>query len=508
MSNPAVAILTEPALCQLGGAEILVQALLQLQQLNNAGVSASQAFCDHPAAAMEFIEAYSKAYPALQLHTPDLPLPQHLYSMVVDGRLNPLPSVVAAETTKLEQADQIYPLYVLSLGAPEALMQALQHNNLANSSIRVLEVAPLEQASHDPMPIAEAVAAAPPAHSSWLTESSHATQRNDGDVSRSEPLADGSVGLSSVEVELDGIQIDQVSDPQTHDQSGRAHDEPAPTVIETNVAGLEARPSEIGLQTTAEVPASSIGISDPPSLSAVAATPTSEPVSDAAAAPATDLSSTSITQLDGPQVLDQSPAGDGIERPAEPASNDTDPSDPVDDPSEQDFATDGDDPTQAAPVPGQSEADVADTAAADPSASEGDDGGPPPGYSGVFNMPGEDVLYQPTATFSGNDDLNYALPTDDAGAPNFFAQVFGASLGAEVIDLEAMYRELPEPAAEDRASFNGLDLVLIRAPDPNPGDRNDHSAAYVEGEGPVSQDDPEPDDDAHNPLTAVHDADV
>jgi hypothetical protein len=168
MTNPAVVILTDPARCQLAGAETLMQALLQVQQLSNAGVPASQAFCDHPTAAMEFIEAYSKAYPALQLQTSDLPLPQHLYSLVADGRLNPLPPAITAETAKLEQAGQHYPLYVLSLGAPEALMQALQHNNLAKSSIRVLEIAPIEQERAEPVSVAEAVAAAPLARSSWL----------------------------------------------------------------------------------------------------------------------------------------------------------------------------------------------------------------------------------------------------------------------------------------------------------------------------------------------------
>jgi hypothetical protein len=505
MSNPAVVILTDPAQCQLADAETLVQALLQVQQLNASGVPSSQTFCDHPAAAMEFIEAYSNAYPALQLQTSDLPPPQHLYSMVADGRLSALPTAVAAETTKLEQADQRYPLYVLSLGAPEALMQALQHHDLANSSVRILEIAPIEQASHDPMAVAEAVAAAPLAHSSWLIESSHAPERSDGDASMTDPLADGPVG---VDVDLDRIQIDQVSERQTHDQSGRVYDEPGSTVVEPNVAGPEPRPSEIGLQTAAEVPASCIDIPDSAGESAVSATPLSEPLSDTAAASASDLSGTTITQLDEPQFVEQSPAGDGAERPAEPARSDIEPSNPVSEPSEKDGGTDGDDPTQPAPLPAQSEADAADTPAAGPSASEDDDGAAPAGYSGVFTIPGEDVLYQPTAIFSGNDDLNYALPTEDAGVPNCFVEVFGGSAGAEVIDLEAMYRELWEPAAEDRASLNGFDLILMRAPHLDPGDPNDHSAAYVECGGPVTQDPPEPDEGSNNGLTTLHNADV
>jgi hypothetical protein len=215
MSNPAVVILTDPAQCQLAEAETLVQALLQVQQLNKAGVPASQAFCDHPAAAMEFIDAYSKAYPALQLQTSDLPLPQQLYSMVADGRLSPLRPAEAVETAKPEQSGQLYPLYVLSLGAPEALIQALQHNHLAKSGIRVLEIAPIEQASAEPVSVAEAVAAAPLARSSWLPESSRAPDRGDEDAPGTELLAENQIKLAGVEDDLDGIQIENARDRQS-----------------------------------------------------------------------------------------------------------------------------------------------------------------------------------------------------------------------------------------------------------------------------------------------------
>ena len=78
MSNPSVVILTEPARCGLADVDTLVQAVLQVQQLNQAGVAAAQAFCDHPAAALKFMEAYTKAYPELQLHSGDLPPPATL----------------------------------------------------------------------------------------------------------------------------------------------------------------------------------------------------------------------------------------------------------------------------------------------------------------------------------------------------------------------------------------------------------------------------------------------
>ena len=52
MTNPAVVILTDAASCELADPDALLQALVEVQQLNNAGVPASQAFCDHPTAAM------------------------------------------------------------------------------------------------------------------------------------------------------------------------------------------------------------------------------------------------------------------------------------------------------------------------------------------------------------------------------------------------------------------------------------------------------------------------
>jgi hypothetical protein len=65
MSNRAVVILTEPERCELTEPDMLMQAILEIQQLNKSGIAASQTFCDHPADAIKFIEAYAKAYPEL-----------------------------------------------------------------------------------------------------------------------------------------------------------------------------------------------------------------------------------------------------------------------------------------------------------------------------------------------------------------------------------------------------------------------------------------------------------
>jgi hypothetical protein len=510
MSNPAVVILTDPGRCQLAEAETLVQALLQVQQLNQAGVPASQALCDHPAAAMDFIDAYAKAYPALQLQTSDLPLPQHLYSMVADGRLSPLQPVEPAEAAKLEQPAPLYPLYVLSLGAPEALMQALQHNSLAKSSIRVLEIAPIEQARAEPVSVAEAVAAAPLARSSWLSESSSAPERHDAAASGTEPLADDPVELAGVEVDLDRIQIESARDRQSYQQSDRMLAEPAPAAI-TAVAGAEPGSSGVGRQTMAEAPGSSIGMADPASAPAAAAAPPFEPVADARPAPPADLAGTSMALSEVSPVAAESPSDDGADTPVEPDASDAEPSDaPVGEPGGQDLIAGSDGHPRPAPARAKRHPDVDDAASAGPSTREGDDGDAPADRSCTFSSPGEDVVYRPTASFSGSDDLAYALPTEDPGEPGSFAGWFDLAEGADVVDPEAMYRDLSEAGAEGSTALQAFDFILMRVPDATRADSQDARGAYAKCAGSVAQRSPEPDDDepVTNPLTTVHDSDV
>ena len=49
MTTPAVVILTDPRQCQLAGTEMLIHALLQVQQLNEVGLPASAGILHHPA---------------------------------------------------------------------------------------------------------------------------------------------------------------------------------------------------------------------------------------------------------------------------------------------------------------------------------------------------------------------------------------------------------------------------------------------------------------------------
>jgi hypothetical protein len=394
---------------------------------------------------------------------------------------------------------------VLTLEAPEALRHALRHNGLANGGIHVFEIAPVEQARAEPVPVEEAVAGTPLLHSSWQTESSSAPERGDGSSLGIEQLLDNPVTLSSVEVDLDRIQIDTAKDRQTYDQSDQAHGEPAPA-INTAVTGLDSNLSSLGRQTTADAP-TDVGIPQPASQPAGATAPPMESVSGAPHASPTDPSGTSITQSDAPLVGTEPPSDRDADTPDEPAPSDMGPSEP---PIEQEVATRGDDPTGAAPGAAEKEPDVNDAAPAGPTIPEGDGGEDLAGRSCTFALPGEDVIYQPTASFSGNSDLHYALPTGDTGESSFCATLFDLAQGAEVIDLEAMCRVMSEATSGGRTELKGTDFMMMRVPDSEPAHPSDGPSAHLGGEAPVTQDHPGPDQDEtlHNPLINFHTADV
>lgn len=226
MTSSAVVILTDPARCQFADTDALLKAVLQVQQLSQAGVPGSQAFCDHPAAAQDFIEAYSRAYPELQQQSSDLPLPEDLHSMVAEGRFSPLVAPTQGDFTKLGEVEQLYPFYVLSLGAPEALKQALQHNALASSRIRVLEIAPIEHTRAESMPAANVVAHEAVARPARSTASSSEIQKEDHAISPPNTPRDcDPLRLEGVEADLDYIQVEEDRALQHRDQNSQPSDQ-------------------------------------------------------------------------------------------------------------------------------------------------------------------------------------------------------------------------------------------------------------------------------------------
>jgi hypothetical protein len=201
-------------------------------------------------------------------------------------------------------------------------------------------------------------------------------------------------------------------------------------------------------------------------------------------------------------VSAEPPGGDDVDAPEQLAPNDMGPTDPpVDEPHEPEpiAGSDGHKPAEGEPG-------IDDTAPA--GTGVGDTGDALAPRSCTFAMPGEDVLYQTTTSFSGDDDLAYALPTDGAGEAGIFVSLLDLPGSAEVVDLEAMQRVLSEPPGEGNTALEDFGFILTRAPNFGPADANDGPSAYLECEGPVTQDNPGPDEILHDALTTFHDTDV
>jgi hypothetical protein len=162
VSNPAIVLLTDPAQCGLGDVHNLVEALLEIQQMGEHATP--QAFCDHPAAAREFMTAYADAYPKLVLESQAIPTPDHLQSLITNGQIGPLaqPQDMASLDEAWRPPEQnglnAFPLVVLTLGQPQALLDVLEQNQLIKKSISLIDIAPEAPSDSMSLSIAEAVA--------------------------------------------------------------------------------------------------------------------------------------------------------------------------------------------------------------------------------------------------------------------------------------------------------------------------------------------------------------
>jgi hypothetical protein len=535
MTSRAVVILTEPEQCELAGPDALVQAMLEVQQLSKAGLAASQAFCDHPAAAMKFIEAYTKAYPELQLRSSDLPPPEQLYSIVADGRVMPLRAPTALEGAKPGEASQLYPLYVLSFGAPDALMRALQHNSFAKSDIQVVEIAPVERLDTESVSVADAVAH--DRRSSWLAETSAEREPEDDDAFPSAELgARDSLKLDSIEVDLDRIQLDRIDGQDHYD---RTSNEPASAVVVTPpVSGTAGDPGGSPPTSNAGVslPASNAGVSDGGITTSDPATPNAL-VTEAAPGPSATLPTPSAS-VTGPSVpatsllpdttvaapaagegeVPEPVAGDSVERPrasesdAESPERASDDVDPPEDPAAVAEAADpgdgGGDAPDAAPSEvesplGPTPARLATPEAATPSP---EDRGGTNGQS--FSDPRGDVSYPPNTSFAMDDDVSYPLPIG-SGLDGLLDDFFGGSGGGEVVDLEAMFADLSEPLGASTAAF---DVRLMGARGEGRRGADDVAGPGGAPEPPVppytDRSEPDRDDAGHERLPVGHDLDI
>ena len=505
MTNPAVVILTDPTRCELADADALLEALVQVQQLNSAGVPASQAFCDHPTAAMEFIDAYTRAYPELQQQSSGLPLPEVLHTMVADGRFGPLLAPGSGEPGTPQEAGQLSPLYVLSLGAPEALMQAMRQNPIASNNIRVLEVAPIEHPKSESVRVAEAVVQESPARSSLFSESPTPLQNETEEVWSLEAVQDSEVvELDSVEVNLDHIQLG------TNDhQKSYVQNEPAFVGPESMFAAI--LPAGSGGVSRANFsgevePASSVDSMAPAVLPSAVPASVLNSAMETLSTPQTESAVLTVATDSAPEQLpggadppakgqasgeppDQTPAaGGGME-------------DNGQNPAQGENGSDSGNGSPLDAVPAPEETPVA--ACAEPEAATCP--------TASFGDPDEDVLYPPTGNFAGNNDLPYGLPGDSIPEIKTFEDLFGMVSHAEVVDLEALFRDVQDSPGTSAPTVDGFDFASLRTLTLNGANPIDFPASNPMPHGTApSREAPDTDHDEahHETLMTAHDTDL
>ncbi len=198
MSNPAIVLMTDPSRCSLGDAHYLLQALLEMRQMG--GQAMPQAFCDHPAAARDFIAAYAHAYPQLVLQGQEVPTPDHLNSLIATGQIGALArppesglNPVLGATRPAEQNG--IPIVVLTLGTSQVLMDALQQSPGMKDSIRLIDIVP-DGADSSPLSIADAVAIRGLEGDPWEHDGSAAEQAELDDIAGTEAGDPASLAIS------------------------------------------------------------------------------------------------------------------------------------------------------------------------------------------------------------------------------------------------------------------------------------------------------------------------
>lgn len=520
MTSRTVVILTEPERCELAGADVLMQAVLQLQQLNKAGIAASQTFCDHPAAAMKFIEAYAQAYPELQLRTADLPLPEQLYSIIANGRIMPLQAPTTPQTVNSGEASQLYPLYVLSLGAPDALMRALKHNSFAKSDIKVVEIAPVERSSVDSVSVADAIAH--DGRFSWRAERMADSRHSEDDgFASAEWAASDPLKLDGVEVNLDHIQIHRKSGQE--DQYDRALDELAPIVVAPPPAVVAPTPASMttgdagagpnggtnnGSSTAAESPTPTTAVSAaapegdaPPSLPAGGISSSVGEASvlpeSSATAPNAQAGSAACPAAEG----DTPASGRGLAQD-DPAAVEADPGADrgkcgATDPGKRHAEPD----PESTPAPAESSESAIGARAEVAGRTEGLS----------FRDPGGDITYRPNASFAIDDDERYPLPAG-TGLGGLLGDLFDRSGHGEIVDLDTLFSSLADPPGGSTGALEDLHVRFLGVGGGHARSADDARASRSTPDTPVapSADRPEADQDdaGHGRLPVIHDLDI
>ena len=504
MTRPSVVILTEPANCELADGQLLLQALVQAQELSAEGVPVSQAFCDNPAAAQSFIDAYASAYPELRLQSPDLPLPEQLYSMMVDGRLAPLPNLdLAPDGTRPDSADKSHPLVVLSLGAPDALMEALPGNRFANGRMNVIEIAPRDQSQSASIPVAAAVGARAIAESSLSPDTSTSSAFPDNEQGAPlEVSSNALLELDSAELSLGDIQIDQNRGQAQRDQPATAILDTAPVISAAGTSATHRVHAEapVGDSGNAMEPEAQTTPAHAPTILTAAGTEVTgvspaavEPIvvsDDAETSPAEGVAPLNPPPGTDPETPPQS-SGGGAESPGstsmESGSGESLPA-----------------AAQVSDDPGETAASLA-TSTADPDTTDLDEDDLAHGGSSFDGD--NDVLYPPTGSLTSDEDVFYPLPLAAAPGPDDLSGILCRSMADDIVDLEAISSAGADYAVMTTEPF---DPILTGAGGPDALGQHDFHGPLPQSPDLPRLDQATPDHDNHQDetITPVHDLDI
>jgi hypothetical protein len=314
MSNPAIVLMTDPSRCSLGDVHHLVQALLEMQQMGQDAIP--QAFCDHPEAAGDFVDAYTNAYPQLVLEDRGIPTPDHLHSLISSGQIGQIgPIGPVGRAPELALADDLQPpagpnganalpIVMLTLGSSQALLDALQQAPTIRESIRLIDVGP-ERTDTLSVTIADAVAIHGLDGGPSQQERAEMDRVELDDISGASKAGLTTLALHDDQMSLDVVETAEVSssEPSAYDQGGEHT--PGPFVPP---ATPQPAPAAVAAPAAPLLPDSSLG-------SATANEPAIEPASQ----PASEIVASRSSDSELVEPVDSGPVEPEAQAPADAA---------------------------------------------------------------------------------------------------------------------------------------------------------------------------------------------
>ena len=416
MSNPAIVLMTDPSRCNLGDVQYLVQALLEMQQMGEHAIP--QAFCDHPEAASDFIDAYAHAYPQLVLEDRGIPTPDHLHSLISTGQIGPLgwPAELALSGDLQSPAGPNgangFPIVMLTLGSSQALFDAQQQAPAIRESIRLIDVGQ-ERGDAMSVAVADAVASRELDAEPWQHERSRTERPELDDVSSAAKADLVSLALHDEQMNLDVVETVEGSskEPSVYDQDG----EPEPVAAAPVVAA-----SKPASATVDERPAMSADGGVAGATGSATETATEAPLQPAippvVATRPSDMDAIEPVESGSLEPSEGDPGAPSPEPEAEAPDGATDPGD-ARPPAGHAAGKGGDKPDKGAGKKADQQADVAEAAGKD--ASEQDD----------------DVYYPPVGTLIAAADVLYPA-LDQGGAHGALRELASVLLDDNLLDSD------------------------------------------------------------------------